>query len=746
MAAALGRRHVVSIFLFLAVSALTWGGMLSSIDDALMDWRFGVFKRAPTQSLVVVEIDPDSLVELQSWPWSRSVYANVVRELHAAGARTVGIDVDFSSLSDTAGDNAFRDALGERPGEVVLPVFLQPQSAGRPSDALRATAPHPFFLDHAAVASVNLIAEPSGIARRGWFGSDTEGGYLSSFAASLAGFPPTRTGSFYIDFSIDPAQLSRLSIADVAAGRFDPRIVSGCNVLIGATAVELGDEYSTSVYGLLPGVILHGLSYESLVQGRALFRVDAIFVLPLAALVLILLRRPRDNWTSARFVAVHAAVCLATVGVPAALQIFSPVSADVAPMLVVQVACVGLTTLRELERRARDILRHQREVARHQALIALVVRDSSDGIIITDEFGRIVVFNDRAASLLGVEQRNCTGQNLTALIADFPASGSPVKTQSGRDPTESLPVVSEYVVARGDIVRTLEIVEDWTTYKGQLDHAADGVEERKVFAYSLRDITARKRIERSEREAKQAAIAANQAKSQLIAAMSHELRTPLNAIIGFSQLLRDEILGPLGNQSYKSHASDILNCGNHLLSVVNDILQVVKIEAGDVEIRVDEFELAAIVRDCAASFSDDVTRARKTLRIAVPEQLKLNCDERLVRRALLQLLSNAVKFTREGDVIDVTASASEADGVQIEIRDTGVGVDPQYLSRLTDQFYQADGSLNRSHDGMGLGLYLVRKYVEMLAGDLTLESEKGVFFKARIDLPATCLLRYRDAA
>jgi len=720
--------------------------MFASIDDALMDWRFGIFKRAPTQSLVVVEIDPDSFVELQNWPWSRSVYANVVRKLHAAGARTVGIDVDFSSLSDAAGDNAFRDALDERPGAVVLPVFLQPQSAGRASDALRATAPHPFFLDHAAVASVNLIVEPSGIARRGWFGSDTVGGYLSSFSASLADFPPTRTGSFYIDFSIDPSQFARLSIADVAAGRFDPRIVAGRNVLIGATAVELGDEYSTPVYGLLPGVILHGLSYESLVQGRALFRVDAIFALPLAALVLILLRRPRDDWSLARFVTVHAGVCFVTVGVPVALQIFSATSVDVAPILVVQVACMGLTTLRELECRARDVLRHQREVARHQALIALVVRDSSDGIIITDEVGKIVVFNDRAAFLLGVEQGNCTGQNLTALIADFPAATSHVNAQSGRDSAESLSVVSEYFVAHGDTALTLEVVQDWTTYKGQLDRAADGVEERKVFAYSLRDITARKRIERSEREAKQAAIAANLAKSQLIAAMSHELRTPLNAIIGFSQMLRDETLGSLGNQDYKSYSNDIHRCGNHLLSVVNDILQVVKIEAGDIEIRPDEFELAALVKDCAASFSSEIARARKILRIAVPEKLKLNCDERLMRRALSQLLSNAVKFTRVGDVIDVTASASEADGVQIEIRDTGVGVDPQKLSRLTDQFYQADGSLNRSHDGMGLGLYLVKKYVELLAGDLTLASDKNEFFMARIDLPSTCLLRYRDAA
>lgn len=735
------RRHVLSIGLWIAMTGLTWAGAFAPIDDTLMDWRFSLFKRAPTQSVAVVEIDPDSLAKLQKWPWSRSVYADVVRNLQAAGARAVGIDVDFSSLSDAPGDKAFRDALAERPGEVVLSAFLQPQSA-----ALRATAPHSFFLEHAAVANVNLVVEPSGIARRGWFGTETRDGYLSSFASSLAGFPPTQAGTFYIDFSIDPRRIPRLSIADVATGTFDPSSVAGRNILIGATAVELGDEYSAPVYGLLPGVVLHALSYESLVQGRALFRVHPLFALPFAAFVLLFLRRPRDDWTWTRFALLHAGVCLGTLGIPTVLQVLTPVSVDVAPVLVMQAMCVGLTTLRELERRARDVLRHQREVARHQALIALVVRDSSDGIIITDEFGKVVVFNDRAASLLGIGPADWTGHSLIKLIPDFPVYPTARAERHVAAIDSVVPVMWEYAVPSGDTMRTLEIVEDWTTYSGRLDDLAETAEERKVFAYSLRDITARKHIERSEREAKQAAIAASQAKSHLIASMSHELRTPLNAIIGFSQLLREETFGPLGSENYKTFSADINNCGQHLLSIVNDILQVAKIEAGEVEIRTDEFELGALIKDSAAQFSTEITYGRKTIRIDVPEQLRLTSDERLIRRALSQLLSNAVKFTREGDTINVTASASEIDGVQIEIRDTGVGVDPDFLSRLTDSFYQADGALNRTHEGMGLGLYLVKKYVELLAGDLTLESEKNAFFSARIELPATCLARQRDAA
>jgi PAS domain S-box-containing protein len=742
------RRHAVGVGLFVCVCGLTLTGTLTPIDDALMDWRFGLFKRAPTNSLVVVEIDPESLAKLPGWPWSRSVHADVVRNLQAAGSRTIGFDVDFSSVSDADADGALRDALSTRPGDVVLPVFLQPESRGDASKGLRETAPHPYFLEHAAVAGVNLIVEPSGIARRGWYGTDTTEGYRSSFASSLAGVPANQAGSFYIDFSIDPAQLARLSFADVATGTFDPRAVSGRNVLVGATAVELGDEYSAPIYGLLPGVLLHALSYESLVQGRALLRVHPLFSLPLVVLVLAFLRRPRDDWPWTRSVVPHAAAFLALLVIPAAVQAVVPVSLDVGPVVAAQVLCIGLTTLSELERRARQVILHQREVARHQALIALVVRDSSDGIVITDELGKVVVFNNRAAELLGLKQSDWSGLPLSEVVPDFPVYAAHNEAQAQTVVAAERPSlqVSEYVPAGGDGTRTLEIVVDTTTYRERGEAQRGATAQRKVVAYSLRDITARKHIEKSEREAKQAAIAASQAKSHLIAAMSHELRTPLNAIIGFAQLLREESFGPLGSDSYRAFSTDIQKCGEHLLSVVNDILQVAKLEAGDIRIETDEFELKALVDGCIAEFAADIAGGRKTVSVRVPDQLVLNSDERLVRRALLQLLSNAVKFTREGDRIEVTASASEIDGVQIEIFDTGVGVGREHIRRLTEAFYQADASLSRGHEGMGLGLYLVNKYVGLLAGDLTLESDKDSFFRARIDLPVTCLSQNRQAA
>ena len=626
----------------------------------------------------------------------------------------------------------------------ILPLFLQPQSHSNPS-VMRSTSPNPFFLEHAALGSVNLVIEPSGTVRRGLYGYDTPKGYLSSFAASLAGVPPTSGGSFYIDFSIDQKKIMHLSIADVAAGRFDPRAVTGRNVLIGAAAFELGDRFPTSVEGLLPGVTLHALSYESLVQGRALVRIHAIFVLPLVALILIFLRLPRVDWTWSRFALPHTVIFFATLAITVALQAGAAVSVDVAPILAAQVLCIGLTTASELKRRALEVIRHELEVARHQALIALVVRDSSDGVIITDETGHIQVFNERAAILLNVQRADRAGVALTSILPDFPAS-KPETSQTDIAAADGAQLSADYVVKTADGTRTLEVVADQTTYRGRREARASIAEGRKVFAYSLRDVTMRRATERAEKEAKEAAVAANEAKSHFIAVMSHELRTPLNGIIGFSKILREESFGPLGSDNYKTFAADIHNCGQQLLSIVNDILQVARLDAGEVKIQMEDFEIGSVIDACVAECAADIQREGKTIRVAVPPQLRLHADERLLRGALFQLLSNSVKFTRKGDAIEIKVSVPDMHRVRIEVSDTGIGVDPAQLPKLTEAFYQADASLSRSHNGTGLGLYIVKRYVELHGGVLTLQTQKNFFFRARIDLPEACLSQFRDVA
>ena len=213
--------------------------------------------------------------------------------------------------------------------------------------------------------------------------------------------------------------------------------------------------------------------------------------------------------------------------------------------------------------------------------------------------------------MLGIEPVDCGALDLRALIPEFPVHPNVVFQ-------ERVPIVSEFVAPGGDGTRILEIVADSTTYGGRQDGVASAGDVRRVFAYSLRDITARKSIERAEREAKHAAIAAGKAKDHLIAAISHELRTPLNAIIGFSQLLSEEKFGPLGNDNYKIFAADVHKGGQHLLALINDMLQVAKLEAGDIAVETEEFELGTLIESCTSEFATDIAGGRKSIRTPCP--------------------------------------------------------------------------------------------------------------------------------
>jgi predicted signal transduction protein with EAL and GGDEF domain len=355
------------VALIAAVALLTGAGVLAPIDDALRDARFSLLKRPVSDTLAVVEIDAASLRAFDDWPWPRDRYARVLENLRARGAEVVAFDVDFSAQSnDAAGDAAFAAAIAPNADQVVLPTFVQSsRSAGRAE--LVETAPRASFAGDAALASVNLVPERDGRLRRGWYGLDLGSGYRPSMASALADGPYGSTRSYEIDFGIDPRGIDRLSFIDVYNNDFDAAFVRGRRILIGATAVELGDEFAVPVYRILPGAVLHALSYESIVQGRALSSAPA-WLMFLAACGLIFLRTKkgaRGLWRRARS-SILLVFLLAAV-VPFCVQALWPVTIDVAQILCAEVLCLGYLTLAEMKRRAEEIVRQRETLLQHQA-------------------------------------------------------------------------------------------------------------------------------------------------------------------------------------------------------------------------------------------------------------------------------------------------------------------------------------------------------------------------------------------
>ena len=239
------------------------------------------------------------------------------------------------------------------------------------------------------------------------------------------------------------------------------------------------------------------------------------------------------------------------------------------------------------------------------------------------------------------------------------------------------------------------------------------------------EINERLQVEKALRDSEQRAAAANRAKSEFLSMMSHELRTPLNSIIGFSEVLGERMFGEL-NAKQAEYVADIYSSGKDLLSLINDVLDLSKIEAGRMELDVAQFDLPSVFQSAVSSIRERAQRSNISLSLAVDPALGIfSGDERKVKQVLLNLLSNAVKFTGSGGRVAVTAEPL-GDGVQVTVADNGVGIAPEDQQKVFEEFSQVGRDYLRKSEGTGLGLALAQSFVKLHGGTMKLESTPGV--------------------
>jgi len=263
----------------------------------------------------------------------------------------------------------------------------------------------------------------------------------------------------------------------------------------------------------------------------------------------------------------------------------------------------------------------------------------------------------------------------------------------------------------------------------------DPTSGRSVVAVT-RDINFRKAQEAAFAEASRAAEQASRAKSQFLANMSHELRTPLNAIIGFSDILEQQLFGRFEFERHRDYARLIRSSGEHLLEVVNSILDMSKIEAGRFEIHVEPVPVAGLVESAIEMMSHQIAsrhlRLERRIEPGLPDLL---ADRRACRQILLNLLSNAAKFTEAGGTVTIAAREGQG-GIVVEVADTGIGISADDLPRLGTPFVQADADINRRYEGTGLGLSVVKGLVQLHGGTLAIASKPGEGTTVSVTLPA----------
>ncbi|HEY1311398.1 MAG TPA: ATP-binding protein [Pseudolabrys sp.] len=240
---------------------------------------------------------------------------------------------------------------------------------------------------------------------------------------------------------------------------------------------------------------------------------------------------------------------------------------------------------------------------------------------------------------------------------------------------------------------------------------------------------------------------ANQAKSKFLANMSHELRTPLNAIIGFSEIMESGMFGPLGADKYREYCSDILSSGQYLLEVINDILDMAKIEAGRIRLDFEELDVDTLLAETTRVVSARAQEKELELVTKISPDLGLRADRRAIKQIILNLLSNAVKFTPAGGRVTVRGRA-DGDCIVLAIADTGIGIDKEALAKLGRPFEQVESQLTKSHQGSGLGLAISKSLVELHGGSMRIRSTlgKGTLVVVRLPMHPQCQLPKEEAA
>ena len=401
------------------VALLYLGGGLQSVERYLLDARAGLGSRPATGDVVIVAIDPQSLRRLEVWPWPRRHYADVIEALLAAGAERIALDIDFSSSSQPANDRRLAEALAAAgPTRVALPLFRQLQPASDGSVKIVDTGPNPLFAPHAARVHADFRPDADGMVRRLESHYERHGETVPAISVWLLGGGPRPAGTVQLDFAIDVASIPRLSFVDVLQGSFDPGIVAGRAVIVGAVANELRDHAGVPRYAMLPGALIHALALETLSQGRDLATIGG-WPIALASVLLCLLLGPRLARLSAwRGLACACLLGLGLLLLATALQPRAAVVLEVSPLLLATLATLG-TVLFQLAQRK-------------DALIRRVVDNCFDAIVTFDEQHRVLSVNRAAEQLFGRLPEQAIGSPLAELLTLPP--GPPGKL--------SLPVAS----------------------------------------------------------------------------------------------------------------------------------------------------------------------------------------------------------------------------------------------------------------------------------------------------------------
>ena len=475
-------RAAATLAVVLLVAGATLLGLFRPLDNWLTDRRFDLTARAPTGSIVFVEIDSASLRQVGVWPWPRHIYADALDRLMAMGAAETAFDIDFSSASTDTEDAAFQAALQRAGGYAFLAAFRQLSPA---TGKIEPTLPLPRFLTAADAVTVNAVSEPDGVVRRYPGGFAAGGKTYPSLATVFSGVPIATATDIHLDYGIDLSAVDRISFGDVLAGKVDPARIAGKQVVIGASAQELRDLFLTPRFGSVPGAMLQVLAAETLKQHRALENSGRAPTFALVAILAGLLLLVRTSAPLRLLAAVTIGILVVVEGLALALQAYGGFLLHTAPVDVAVLGFMAVSVLQELviKRRQHAAASHERDATRR--ILDQVIADNFDGVMVIDEAGKILAASHTAEQLLG-NGGTLDGRTAASVLpAGLAAAVNDAAAAATDRPASPLELEADLAGAS----RTLEYAVTRSAVAG-----ADGM-ARRVVCLTFRDVSERRRNE-----------------------------------------------------------------------------------------------------------------------------------------------------------------------------------------------------------------------------------------------------------
>jgi PAS domain S-box-containing protein len=410
-----------------------------------------------------------------------------------------------------------------------------------------------------------------------------------------------------------------------------------------------------------------------------------------------------------------------TIGVRTAAGDIIPVRARIQSIEWDHLPATLLTLRRDDDKDAVSRLEAEVRMHKNEARELNAILDTAtDGLAVLDPQGRILTLNRSGEALFGYDQSEVAGKPFTALIAPE----SQAKVTDYFDGLKTNGVASLLNDGREIIGQAKQggLIPIFMTL-GRVGTVQNDAPQQK-FCALFRDMTHWKKVEQELEDSRQEAERASALKSDFLAKVSHEIRTPLNAILGFAEVIMEQRFGPIGNERYRDYLRDIHSSGAHVMSLVNDLLDLSKIEAGKMELDFVSVDVNRVVTECVAIMQPQANQERVIMRLALAQHLpKIVADERSLRQILLNLLSNAVKFNEPGGQVIIATALTDVGNAVIRIRDTGIGMSEHDIATALEPFRQL--ATSRQSSGTGLGLPLTKALVEANCAFFAIRSKKN---------------------